>query len=222
MFVSTATRNPSVGSCHGGPGFAYWSRNNLFPRKSLSRCSKRELCDLNSQNSSALQEEQVSCQMGQLQPFALERPALCSFSTGSSGCGIPRQGSFRCVPTTSSGPISSGSSCTDVFSTALFLKSWCCCSPLPSKGVNVCLWLCLLNSGNVRRSPWAPLPEQQLNLGFWGFIPRGWTRLISFLLLYQKREGILKEPDPRVRCEYPALARLPGLMELWSDVSNAF
>jgi len=30
------------------------------------------------------------------------------------------------------------------------------------------------------------------------------------------------DSDPRVRRDDPALARLPGLIELWSDVSNAF
>ena len=110
MFISTTTRKLSAGSCCGSLGFAYWSRNNLFPRKSLSWYSKREqperfvIWAANLKIAQLCRKSKVNCQMGQLQAFALPRPAcfaLCSFYMESSGCDIIRQRPFRCVPTRS-------------------------------------------------------------------------------------------------------------------------
>lgn len=75
-------KNSSVGWCCGGLGFAHWSRNNLFPRKSLYDAQKqreraaRELCDQSSQSSSALQEKG-----GQLPDGAA--PTFCSAITST-------------------------------------------------------------------------------------------------------------------------------------------
>lgn len=157
-----STRNPSVGWCCGGLGFAHWSRNNLFPRKSLYDVQKqreraaRELCDLSSQSSSALQEKG-----GQLPDGAA--PTFCSAIT-STFCTLqlfhgilrlwhswaellevcahhmPRACLFRSLKRGGS-----------VFYCS-FLEILVLLLSPPLEGVDVCLWLCFLDTGNVSRS----------------------------------------------------------------------
>lgn len=161
--------------------------------------------------------------MGHFQAFVLPTrvcSALCSLYMGSSAC-ISRTLAGR----------GSAVRCVLYIPKSLFLYKYhavffwfffwslgYCCSPSPWRleclGVTVlfvqweCHWiLCevLLQSTRAHGFGWV-----------------GWTRLISLLFLCQERKWILMDSDPRVRRDDPALARLPGLIELWSDVSNAF